>query len=160
MKTNGITFLKKHVNTKHSIIYKKFGEEINNPLNRNMKRQLAKKILNTCLVPQYLMFLSQQILSKRMMRSKKYFGMTFIFGNGDSFALTVCGEHVIKTFDHAFLFFITIPFMKEFFIKCFARQGGENQTNVCIVNACKLSFYQFHRHWLPNDALHTVITMS
>jgi hypothetical protein len=43
MKTNGITFLKKNVNTKHSIIYKKFGEEINNPLNRNIKRQLAKK---------------------------------------------------------------------------------------------------------------------
>jgi hypothetical protein len=79
-----------------------------------MKRQLAKKILNTCLVPQYLMLLSQQILSKRMMWSKKCFGISFTFGNGESFALIVCGEHVIKTFDHAFLFFITIPFMNLF----------------------------------------------
>ncbi len=103
-----------------------------------MKRQLAKKILNICLVPQYLMFLFQQILSKRMMWSKKCFGISFTFGNGKSFALTICGKHVIKTFDHAFLFFITIPFMKEFFIECFVRHGGENQTNVYIVNACKL----------------------
>jgi len=159
MKKNGITFLKKHVNTKKSIIFKKFGEEINNPLNRNMKRQLLQKILNICLFPQYLMFLSQQILSKKMMWSKFFWEYLSLVGNGDSFAL-VCGEHVIKTFDHEFLFFIIIPFMKEFFTKCFARHGGENQKNVCIANACKLSFYQFHGHLLPNDALHAAITMS
>jgi hypothetical protein len=106
------------------------------------------------------MFLSQQILSKRMMRTKKCFEISFTFGNGDSFALPICGEHVIKTFDHAFLFFITIPFMKGFFTECFARHGGENQRNVYIANACKLSFYSFHGHWLPNDALHAIITMS
>jgi hypothetical protein len=97
------------VNTKHSIIYKKIGEEINNPFNRNMKRQLAKKILYTCLVLQYLMFLSQQTFSKSMMWSEKCFGISFTFGNGESFTLTVCGEHVIKTFDHAFYFLLQFP---------------------------------------------------
>jgi hypothetical protein len=78
-------------------------EEINNPLNRNKKRQLAKKILNICLVPQYLMFLSQEILSKRMI------GISFTFGNGESFALTICGEHVIKTFIMFFKFSLQLP---------------------------------------------------
>jgi hypothetical protein len=85
------------------------------------------------------------------MRSKNCFGISFTFGNGESFALTICGEHVIKTFDHAFLFFITITFMNIFFTECFARHGGEKKRKVCIANACKLSFYQFHGHWLLNN---------
>jgi len=50
--------------------------------------------------------------------------------------------------------------MNIFFTEFFARHGGEKKRNVCIANACKLSFYQCHGHWLPNDALHATITMS
>jgi hypothetical protein len=39
---NRIT-LKKHVNVNHSIITKMFEEEVNNPLKREVERQLAKK---------------------------------------------------------------------------------------------------------------------
>jgi hypothetical protein len=42
-KTYVITTLKKHVNAYHSIIAKKFEEEINNGIIENAEKQLAKK---------------------------------------------------------------------------------------------------------------------
>jgi hypothetical protein len=45
-KTYGITTLKKHGDANHTIIVKKFEEEVNGPLKRTFEKQLAKKILN------------------------------------------------------------------------------------------------------------------
>jgi hypothetical protein len=42
-KTYGIIVLKKHVSAYHSIIAKKFEEEINNEITKNVERQLTKK---------------------------------------------------------------------------------------------------------------------
>jgi hypothetical protein len=44
--TNGITTLKKHVNTNNSIIAKLFEEAINSPLKGKVEKKLAKKISN------------------------------------------------------------------------------------------------------------------
>jgi hypothetical protein len=42
-KTYGITALKKHVDANHSIIVKKFEQEINNEIIRNVEKQYVKK---------------------------------------------------------------------------------------------------------------------
>jgi hypothetical protein len=42
-KTNGISTLKKHENAFHFIIAKMFGEEMNSPLKKEVKKQLAKR---------------------------------------------------------------------------------------------------------------------
>ncbi len=68
--TNGITTLKKHVNTNDSIIAKMFEEEINNLMRGEVEKQLAKKI-QIHLTMQLLIFLLPKNLSKRTICNRK-----------------------------------------------------------------------------------------
>jgi hypothetical protein len=70
-KTSGITCLQKHLDAKHSVIYKKFQEEINIIKGKKMLiNNLQRRGLVFSILP-YLNFLLQKILSKRMMWNKR-----------------------------------------------------------------------------------------
>jgi hypothetical protein len=42
-KTSGMTYLQKHLNANHFVIYKRFQKEINNQRKENVEKQFAKK---------------------------------------------------------------------------------------------------------------------
>jgi hypothetical protein len=63
-KKHEIIPLKKHVNVEHSAIYKKFEDEINNPLNGSVNKQPIRKY-QMCLVFQYLTFNFKKSFQKR-----------------------------------------------------------------------------------------------
>ncbi len=72
-KTHGITILKKLVDANHSIIAKKFEDEINNEIIGIVEKQLTKKRPNFLASAIFYFFLLLQNLSKRMMCNKNIF---------------------------------------------------------------------------------------
>jgi hypothetical protein len=69
---NGITTLKKHVDTNHVVLAKRFEEEMNLPLRNIFEKQPTKK-RPMCLTLKYQSFLVQKILSRGMLCIKSNF---------------------------------------------------------------------------------------
>jgi hypothetical protein len=70
-KTNGITYLKKHVDRVHSIIFRFFEKEVNDSRRGNFDKQHAIK--NKSLVLPFLIFFASKVPFKKHMWNKKLF---------------------------------------------------------------------------------------
>jgi hypothetical protein len=77
--SNGITTLRNNVLLDHLKITKMFKKEVNNPIKEELERQLTQKKDLICLMSQFLTFLLQEILSKRMMCNKNSLSKTYSY---------------------------------------------------------------------------------
>ncbi len=80
--------LKKHVNSDHFNILKRFEKKVNYPL-REDERQPSKRDQTFILTP-YLVFLLQKNLSRKMMCKKAIFGRLRSFNYQKPSSFTIC----------------------------------------------------------------------
>jgi hypothetical protein len=71
-KTNGISTLKKHVDSKHSLLVKKLDEQVNSSMKTQVERQPTKKKQNVSHL-KFLIFFLQNFLIRRMKCNKNNF---------------------------------------------------------------------------------------
>ncbi len=109
-KTNGITFLKKHVDAKHTVIAKMFQKEINFLLKGRKERQLAKKRAIMFSGSNSKFFPLKNSFKKEDVSSKKIFRRLGSFDYQEQFTNLVCGEHVVEKFNFVFVSKIKFPF--------------------------------------------------
>ncbi len=71
-KTNGISTLRKHVDSKHNLLVKKFDEQANSFVKTKVERQLVNKRQNVSHL-KFLNFPLQNFLTRRMKCNKNNF---------------------------------------------------------------------------------------